>query len=366
MQDVLVAGAGKIGILVAVLLAMSDDYRVHIADVKPELLDLLPTDTKVSRISHIPIDFSNIENAKASLSTYIKQNQITTIISCLPFFCNPQVAEIAKENDLNYFDLTEDTKITSLIKALALDAKTAFVPQCGLAPGFVSIMAGDLMKNFDLVDTVLMRVGALPVYPNNALKYSLTWSTEGLINQYSNICYGIVNGKEVPLQPLEGLETIQIDGLLYEAFNTSGGLGSMADTYDGKVNTMNYKSLRYPGHCRKMRFLMNDLKLSQDRHTLIRILEKAISKTYQDVVLIYIAVKGYKDDELIEETYVKKVYPKVIAGKLWSAIQITTAASVCAVLDIVLKDPKKYKGIVLQEFIPLKDFLSNPFGQYYQ
>lgn len=366
MREVLVAGAGKIGILVAVLLAMSEQYRVHVADIKPELLDWLPIDKKVSRISHISVDFSNPEGARSTLSAYIRQKQITTVISCLPFFCNPLVAQIAKENALNYFDLTEDTKVTEFIKSLAIGAKTAFVPQCGLAPGFVSIMAGDLMKNFDRVDTLLMRVGALPVYPNNALKYALTWSTEGMINQYSNICYGIVNGKEVPLQPLEGLETIQIDGLLYEAFNTSGGLGSMADTYDGKVNTMNYKSLRYPGHCRKMRFLMNDLKLSQDRSTLKNILENAIAKTYQDVVLIYIAVKGYKKDELIEETYVKKVYPNVIAGKLWSAIQITTAASACAVLDIVLGDPKTYQGMVLQEFIPLKDFLHNPFGQYYQ
>ena len=135
-----------------------------------------------------------------------------------------------------------------------------------------------------------MRVGALPVHPSNALKYSLTWSTDGLINEYGNVCYGIENGVKTALRPLEGYETIEVDGLLYEAFNTSGGLGTLADTYAGKVQTMNYKTLRYPGHCDKIHFLMNDLKLNQQRETLKHLLENAVPKTDQDVVLIYASV----------------------------------------------------------------------------
>jgi saccharopine dehydrogenase-like NADP-dependent oxidoreductase len=200
-----------------------------------------------------------------------------------------------------------------------------------------------------------MRVGALPVHPSNALKYSLTWSTDGLINEYGNLCYGIEEGEKVPLQPLEGYETIELDGLLYEAFNTSGGLGTLADTYAGQVQTMNYKTLRYPGHCEKIHLLMKDLKLNEDRDTLKRILEHAVPQTLQDVVLIYASVTGTKEGGFFEENYVKKVYPQCIKGRLWSAIQVTTASSLCTVLNLVLHDPSRYHGFVTQESM-LKNF----------
>src|SRR5690606_38815715 len=102
---------------------------------------------------------------------------------------------------LHYFDLTEDTKVTAEVKRIAKDAKTAFVPQCGLAPGFISIAAHHLMKKFDSVETVKMRVGALPENTSNALKYSLTWSTDGLINEYGNPCYAIEHKRQVELRP---------------------------------------------------------------------------------------------------------------------------------------------------------------------
>ena len=129
---------------------------------------------------------------------------------------------------------------------------------------------------------------------------------------------------------------------------------------------MNYKTLRYPGHCEKIHFLMQDLKLNQDRSTLKRILENAIPKTLQDVVLIYVSVSGKQKGELFEENYVKKIYPQKIAGLLWSAIQVTTAAGACAVVDLVLQNAKAYKGFITQETVSLATFLANRFGQYYK
>ncbi len=361
MQEILVAGAGKIGMLVAVLLSSTSDYNVHVLDSIPKSFNLKKTGAPFGNVKHIMLDVAN----KEALSAYIKQNTITTIISCLPYYCNESLASLAKELNIHYFDLTEDISVSSKIQSISHSATTAFVPQCGLAPGFISIVANDLMKQFSGVNGVSMRVGALPVNPNNALKYSLTWSTDGLINEYGNPCVGIVDGKKVTLQPLRDLETITIDGLVYEAFNTSGGLGTLADTYYGRVDFMNYKTMRYPGHCKKMRFLMNDLRLNEDRSTLKGILENALPKTNQDVVLIYVAVNGYQNDEFIEETYVKKIYPKKIEGKIWSAIQIATAAGICAVVDLVLQNPTPPRGFVMQESISLKEFTENRFGNYY-
>ena len=358
MHRVLVLGAGKIGSLTACLFSQNGNYEVHLGDVNLDATKHLVEDLGLERVTPCLLDVRHPHAVSAYLSTH----PVDAILSCLPYFCNPTVAGLALTHGLHYFDLTEDIEVTNQIKILSAGAAHAFMPQCGLAPGFISIAAHDLMTHFETVDTVKMRVGALPVHPSNALKYSLTWSTDGLINEYGNLCYGIEEGEKVPLQPLEGYETIELDGLLYEAFNTSGGLGTLADSYAGKVRTMNYKTLRYPGHCEKIHLLMKDLKLNEDRETLKRILEHAIPQTLQDVVLIYASVTGTQEGGLFEENYVKKIYPQCIKGRLWSAIQVTTASSVCCVMDLVLNRPSQYHGFVTQESLLLQDFLNNDFG----
>lgn len=361
MHPVLVCGAGQIGQLIACLLSESGDYQVFLSDMDISKIDKGALGSQQENIELISLDV----NDRDDFSGVIKHTSVQTLISCLPYFCNNSVAEYAKQYNLNYFDLTEDVKVTQFVQQVAEGSTKAFVPQCGLAPGFISIAANDLIKKFDTIDLVQMRVGALPIHSINFLKYALNWSTDGLINEYGNDCIALQNGKIVRVEALEGLETIEIDGLIYEAFNTSGGLGSLPNTYEGKVQTMNYKTVRYPGHCEVIKLLMNDLKLNQDRKTLKRLLEDVIPRTNQDVVLIFASVKGHQDSHLMAENYFKKVYPADIADKRWSAIQVTTATSICAVLDIVLQDSNKYQGLVLQEDISLSEFLNNRFGRYY-
>jgi saccharopine dehydrogenase-like NADP-dependent oxidoreductase len=362
MQKVLVLGAGKIGTLIAFLLSNSNDYHVYLADLsfenRPDIDRILKQTNNIETVKVNASDKDDIRN-------FLKKNPVQAIVPCLPYYFNSDIAIVARELNINYFDLTEDTHTASTIQNLAKDAKTAFVPQCGLAPGFISIVASDLMTHFPALDSVKMRVGALPVNISNGLQYSLTWSTDGLINEYGNPCQAIENGKEVNLFPLDDLEEIKIDGLTYEAFNTSGGIGSLALSYQDKVKHMSYKTIRYPGHCAKMRFLMNDLNLNQDRDTLKRILENTIPKTYQDVVLVYVSVTGTRDHWFTEQNYVKKFYPKTINGLNWSAIQLTTASGLCATLDMVLTEPGKYQGFVRQEQFSLNSLTSNRFGEYY-
>ncbi len=361
MHNILVMGAGKIGSLIATLLANSEDYTVFLADNNPENSRLKKLSQHVPVIKIVSLDALNQE----VMSEFIKKNKIDTLISCLPFYCNTQLAQIAQLNHTHYFDLTEDTKTTATIRELAKKTDRAFVPQCGLAPGFISIVANDLMHLFPSLHTVKMRVGALPVNISNALQYSLTWSTDGLINEYGNLCHAINHGKDVTLMPLDDLEEIKIDGLTYEAFNTSGGIGSLAETWQGKVRSMSYKTIRYPGHCAKMRFLMNDLDLNHDRETLKKILENTLPKTTQDVVLVYVSVTGTQEGSFFEKNYVRKFYPKKLNNIHWSAIQLTTASSLCAVVDQVIKKPDKFRGFVAQECFSLDDITHNRFGQYF-
>jgi saccharopine dehydrogenase-like NADP-dependent oxidoreductase len=361
MQDILVLGAGKIGALISGLLAESGDYRVQLADSADGAAQEVANGHGLDNIQPFKFDASD----EAALTEHVKEHKPIAVVSGLPYYCNVGVATVARSEGLHYFDLTEDVEVTKSVRALAEGAETVFVPQCGLAPGFISIAANEIIQHFDELRSVKLRVGALPQHPNNVLKYSLTWSTDGVINEYGNLCQSVIDGHEVDVLPLEGLEEIEIDGTLYEAFNTSGGLGSLGETYDSRVQSMNYKTIRYPGHCEQMRLLMNGLKLNHDRPTLKRILENAVPQTLQDVVIIYAAVTGMQDGELREENYVNKVYPEVVAGRLWSAIQITTAAGICSVLDRILQSPEQQKGFIAQEEFSLKNILGNRFGQYY-
>ena len=361
MHRVLVLGAGKIGALISGLLADAGNYQVELADVSIDAARAVARAHGRRNLTAHALDASD----EAALVRHLGEHRCEAVISSLPFYCNPGVARAARKHGLHYFDLTEDVEVTRTVRTLAEGAATAFVPQCGLAPGFISIAANELITHFDELRSIKLRVGALPQHPNNVLKYSLTWSTEGLINEYGNPCLAIVDGRLIQAVPLEGLEEIEIDGTLYEAFNTSGGLGSLGETFGERCEQMNYKTMRYPGHCEQMRLLMNDLKLNQDRGTLKRILENAVPQTLQDVVIVYVAVSGRQDGELREENYVNKIYPQEILGRLWSAIQVTTAAGITAVVDLVLARPEAYRGFVRQEQFRLPEVLANRFGAWY-
>ena len=361
MHKVLILGAGKIGALISGLLAESGSYEVHLADVSPDAASTVVNAHPLPNLHAYRVDATDSK----ALARQLEQHPVNAVISSLPFYCNVGVAEAAKHAGIHYFDLTEDVEVTRAVRRISQGAVQAFVPQCGLAPGFISIAANELIGHFDELRTVKLRVGALPQHPNNVLKYSLTWSTEGLINEYGNPCESIVDGRSIEVAPLEGLEEIEIDGTSYEAFNTSGGLGSLGETYGARVQSMDYKTMRYPGHCDQMRLLMNDLKLNHDRATLKRVLENAVPQTLQDVVVIYVAVTGQQDGDLREENYVNKVYPQMIAGRLWSAIQVTTAAGISAVVDLVLSGGGRHRGFVRQEDFRLLEVLDNRFGRHY-
>jgi saccharopine dehydrogenase-like NADP-dependent oxidoreductase len=277
------------------------------------------------------------------------------------------IAEVALEAGVSYFDLTEDVETTRSVRAIAEQAKPGqvFMPQCGLAPGFISIVANHLTQSFDQLDTVQMRVGALPQFPTGALKYNLTWSTDGLINEYCNPCEAIHHGQQLEVLPLEGLEHFSLDGVRYEAFNTSGGLGTLCETLDGKVRELNYKTVRYLGHQELMLLLVNELRLSERRELLKDILENSVPITFQDVVVTFCTVTGMRNGQLVQISDARKIYHQSIANENWSAIQITTAGGLCAVVDMHMQGELPQQGFVLQEQVDFNRFLTNRFGNCY-
>lgn len=355
-MKILILGAGKIGTAIAYLLSAVSDYEVTLAD------RTLSTQATVPGSRSVNLDITE----QTAVETFLQINSFDAVVSCLPYFLNLTVAQLAQQYGMHYFDLTEDVTTTNKIAQLAAAVPHAFVSQCGLAPGYINIIAHHLMQEFDDLESIKLRVGALPIYTSNALHYALTWSIDGLINEYGNYCEAIIDGKLTSLPALSDLETIELDGIIYEAFNTSGGVGTLCQTYAHKVKHLEYKTLRYPGHCEKMRFLMHDLKLNRDRNTLKMLLERAIPTTTQDVVLIYVAVSGYKNRIYSESSYFKKIYPVTINDYTFTAIQIATASSLCSVLDLVLAAPaSQYGGFIRQEQFSYNQFIANRFGKYY-
>ncbi|MEZ6055428.1 MAG: saccharopine dehydrogenase NADP-binding domain-containing protein [Planctomycetaceae bacterium] len=358
MHTVLLVGAGKIGRMIARFLHDCGDYRVRVADASVEALTRLKDRVDVETLA---VDATD----PASLATAL--NGVDAVISALSYQFNEFVAEAALRNGASYFDLTEDVRSTRQITRLAERAADGqvFMPQCGLAPGFISIIAAHLFHQFEDVDSIHMRVGALPQFPTNMLKYNLTWSTDGLINEYCNPCDVIFEGKTMEMQPLEGVEAFSLDGVEYEAFNTSGGLGTLCSTLDGRVRELNYKTIRYPGHRDLMHFLLNELRLSTCRVRLKEILEASIPITFQDVVVTFCTVTGRRRGQLVQLADARKIYSREIAGEMWSGIQITTASAICAALDLHLQGVLPSRGLVRQEEIKLEDFMSNRFGKVY-
>ena len=217
----------------------------------------------------------------------------------------------------------------------------------------------------DTIDTVHLRVGALPEFPSNFLNYNLTWSTDGLINEYCNPCQAIHEGRRIDVLPLEGLETFSLDGICYEAFNTSGGLGTLCETMAGRVRELNYRTIRYSGHRCLMKFLIEELRLGQRRELLKDILENAVPITFQDVVVIFCSVVGRRAGQLVQLSDARKIYQCSIDGRPWSAIQITTAAGVCTALDLHMKGRLPESGFVRQEQVDFNDFINDRFGHWY-
>jgi len=349
INKVLVVGLGKVGSLVGTLLKRSG-FEVSGADARA--VENLPFPGQVLEVS----DSAALGNALSGCQG---------VVSCLPYSINLPVARVALEHGVHYFDLTEDVPTTAAILEMASGSRSALAPQCGLAPGFIGIVGADLASRFDSVRSIELKVGALPEHPSGQLGYSFTWSAAGVVNEYLNDCEVIARGERALIPALAEIESVRIGGLELEAFTTSGGLGTMCDTWEGRVETLNYKTMRYPGHCEQIRFFLNDLGMHRDRDEAARILTEACPPVDEDVVYVHAAVEGLIAGKLRRKEFTGQYRPIDIDGAKWRAISWTTACSVAAVVEMVSQGQLPSQGFIKQEEIPLEPFLATTNGSLY-
>ena len=350
IKSVLVIGLGRVGSLAATLLK-SNGFQVTGFDTSPE--EGFPFHVITGSVAD-----------EATLEKAIAGHDAT--LTCLPFHLNLAVAKKVNQAGRHYFDLTEDVPTTTAIREMSESAKGLMAPQCGLAPGFVGICGAHLAQGFERLRSMELRVGALPQHPRGLLGYAFNWSSEGVVNEYLNDCEVIRDGQRAKVPAMEGLETIVIDGVQLEAFTTSGGLGTLCETFDGKVNHLNYKTIRYPGHGELMRFFFNELYMRDRRKEAGEILVHAKPPVNDDVVYVHVAVEGWKQGTLVRDEFVRSYFPREIKSQTWKAISWTTAASVCAVIELVSNGSLPTHGFLKQEDIPLELFLKTPTGKLFK
>ncbi len=392
MHNVLVLGGGKVGKSVAeMLLAFGRGaYRITLAD--RDLPNLHEAEANLKRLKQLvphPVEFATLRldaSDKAAVREALRSIGAGGYVVCmLPFDLVLGVAEIANELGVHYFDVTEDVETTDAVKKLATSgrARIALVPQCGLAPGYIAIAGYEIARQFSEIHELTLRVGALPQYPTNALHYNVTWSTAGVVNEYCEPCNVMIDGAISKLPALEGLENFSFEGVEYEAFYTSGGVGSLIDTLISENKTtaesrLAYKTIRYPGHRDLMKFLLQDLRLGVehakespsgrvfDRRLAIDLLDHAIARTLQDVVIVFVSCIGMREGRREQINLKRAIHATRMFGRVWPAIELTTAAGVCAMVDMHRLGKLPKTGFVKQEECSLAAFNDSLFGLAYE
>ena len=344
MNDVKIgiAGCGRIGKAIYHLLIDGNICQdVYIADIKER-----PDDIKEEHYTQTSNGFNEFVQGK------------TLIINALPYTWNIKLFRTCYNFKVPYFDLSEDDQLDNLIKEQKNHLDLPFImPHCGLAPGMSTIIAQGLTQ--DDTRDIKIRVGALSANATNKLRYHISWSGDGLVNEYMGDCNVLHEGKLCTERALSGYEKVTVDDIEYEAFNTSGGIGTFAHTLsegeNNQVTDANYKTLRRVGHHDYVDFLFNDLKLSKDE--LKSIFKNNIPQTTKDCVVLYVKVDT--------QEYYKKFTPETIQGRKYTAIEMTTAIGLISVVELYLKGKLAGSGYHRQEWVDWNDVMNTTYGWYY-
>ncbi|MEG3003067.1 MAG: saccharopine dehydrogenase C-terminal domain-containing protein, partial [Comamonas sp.] len=198
------------------------------------------------------------------------------------------------------------------------------------------------------------------------LRYHFTWSVDGVINEYCNPCEAIVNGEAASVQPLEGMENFSLDGQQFEAFNTSGGLGTLCETLAGRVRNLNYKTIRHPGHRDAMHLLLHGLRLIERRELLRQVLDGAVPHSRDDMVVIAAMASGLRGGRLEQITRSTRIVGAPLRGRQRTAIELTTAAGVLGAVELFASGQLPQQGFVRQEQCTLSALRNTRVGRYFE
>ncbi len=306
---ILILGAGWMGRAVAFdILRNPKIEAVILADANAHQLKEASAFMRAENDLRFSTKKINVENSDAVKKLMANCD---TVVSAVTYKYNFLLAKLAVQSGCHFCDLGGNNTVVA--QELALDASAkkknvTIVPDCGLAPGMVSVLVADGFSKMDSVENVHIRVGGLPTDPKPPMNYKLVFSVQGLINECVEPCIRIRDGQAVTVDPMVDLEELEFPAPFgkLEAFNTSGGTSTLPQTYLGKVKNLDYKTIRYPGHAAQFKLLL-DLGLTSSvpikigdqkiapRDVLAPLLTEKLTMEGKDSVLVRVVVEGIKD-----------------------------------------------------------------------
>jgi saccharopine dehydrogenase-like NADP-dependent oxidoreductase len=366
--SVIIAGAGGIAKALALILAewSPRQLKIWIGNRTLEKAEQLVRWAQKSCTNKTDIQAFHLpEEGPYTEELHAIFERASILLDCLPGSQAPRMAQIAVDFNMHYANLTEYVKETEQIKELARHSDKAFVLQSGLAPGFINVLAHGMFQDFcqahgvDKVDEVQMRVGALSRHAAPPTYYGFTWSPVGVATEYVKPAIVIRHGKKTSLPSLSERREIRIEGLAYEEDLTSGGAADLPDALEGKVTSLDYKTIRYPGHYAWITEQMDEIGDGNNQIELLQAkMEAFIPHLEDDLVIVYAAVQGIdRRGALRREEKSFRIFPSKVGNARLRAIQTTTAGPMAEVALMLLGE-HDHKGIVLQSMIDASRFLS--------
>lgn len=367
-HKIVIAGAGGIGSAVGLILAEWSDLPLEIAigDVEAERADAAAAWIREGQAGRVAVHSFPMpaEGSDTTLERVLAGADV--LLDCLPWSQAVRMAELARRHELHYANLTEHVASSDRIAEIAQGSPRAFILQTGLAPGFIDVLGHKLFQDFcrshgvDKVESMRLRVGALPVLALPPHYYGFTWSTVGVATEYLEESRVVRGGQQVPRPSLTEVAEVHMGSLVLEEALTSGGAADLPEALSGRVDSLDYKTLRYPGHWSWVHDRIAELAGLDPIAELEAVMLEAIPRVDKDQVVIYAAVEGLDrsgDRHRVEESLI--VRPRQVGRHTLKAIQSTTAAGLAESARMVLVDG--LQGVVQQSRIDPEAYLNGPF-----
>ncbi|MDQ3710973.1 MAG: saccharopine dehydrogenase NADP-binding domain-containing protein [Acidobacteriota bacterium] len=357
-MKILVLGAGRMGHGAVFDLAhnSTEVEAITVADVDVTKAEEIVKKIGGSKVSAIKLDASDYDETVSVMRGH------DAAISCVNYWHNLKLSKAAIETETNFCDLGGNNYVVDAQLALDEAAKKAninIVPDCGLAPGMVSVLAIHGANRFDKTEEIHIRVGGLPQNPKPPLNYQLVFSVEGLINEYVETARVIRGGEITEVDSMTELETLAFDDFpALEAFQTSGGTSTLPDTFLGKIKELDYKTIRYAGHCDQFKMMIDlglcssdeivaDFVKIKPRKVLGELLQKNLPADEPDYVLIRLEFVGVKDGVRKRLRY--DIVDKFDEATGLSAMMRTTAFPASIIAQMMARGEVKMRGATPQE-----------------
>jgi lysine 6-dehydrogenase len=368
-MKILVLGAGRMGLGAAFDLAHNSDCeRVTVADVDMERARAVVETVGGQRLEAAQVDVANHGQVVELMRGH------DAAISCVVYSYNLQLARAAIEARVNFCDLGGNNAVVASELALDEEAKRAeinIIPDCGLAPGMVSVLVAHGAARFEELEEIHIRVGGLPQHPRPPLNYQIVFSVEGLINEYIERARVICDGRIIEIDSMTEIERLSFPAPFeeLEAFQTSGGTSTLPETFLGRVRELDYKTIRYPGHCEKFKLLV-DLGLCSGeaievdgarlspRRMLGELLLRHLPADEPDVVLVLVEFRGRPPGKSSLETLRYYIIDRFDEATGLSAMQRTTSFPASIIAQMMARGETLAKGAIPQErCVPPESFV---------